>query len=213
MKVDKYIVGRIVAALRQLKQCRTEEERVGYHIVLAALAPELESVRSQAGMGRAVSERLGIARGARYIGGTKRLYAFDQAIACRSRYDEECFQSGPLEAGDEATSRGRPCTIVEIDYQADTCKLCFSTGGVSVIRDYSCIYKGTNPPSTRAPFPKNSARLCRTPPSLYPKSRETRCDELAEKARPKVEELFASEGAQSPMQRDTLRRRVGVRLV
>ena len=62
------------------------------------------------------------------------------------------------------------------------------------------------------PLPKGSARLRHAPPSLEPKGRETRRDEKAEAARPKVEELFNTEGARSPSMRDQVRRRLGVGL-
>ena len=39
---------------------------------------------------------------------------------------------GPLKAGDVATSRGQLCTVLEIDYEADTCKLGFAADGVEV---------------------------------------------------------------------------------
>ena len=61
-------------------------------------------------------------------------------------------------------------------------------------------------------FPKGSARLQRAPPSLRPAPRETRKDEKAEAARPKVEELFNAEGQRSPSQSDRVRQRVGVGL-
>ena len=62
------------------------------------------------------------------------------------------------------------------------------------------------------PFPKGSARLRPAPPSLRPAPRETRKDEKAEAARPKVVELYDTEGARSPSQRDRVRRRIGVGL-
>ena len=53
-KTDKYIVYRLHAALKQLKQCRSEDERVDYHTVLAAVAPERTAARDQSGMVRKV---------------------------------------------------------------------------------------------------------------------------------------------------------------
>lgn len=209
LKVDTYIVERIRSALTQLKQCRTEEERVDYHTVLGALAPTRAAARDSEGMIRAVSERLGIERGARYVlGGEKRPYAFDQAITRRAHYDGEVERAGPLRPGDAATSRGQKCVVVDINYEADTCTLCFGTCGVEAQHSYTCIYKGVNPPR-RAPFPKGSARLRRAPPSLRPKPREMRRDAVAEVASPKVKEIYESEGARSPAQRDSVRRRVG----
>lgn len=209
-RVDAYIVNRIKRVVVQLKQCRTEEERVDYHVVLCAIAPTRESERSQAGMIRAVSQRIGVARGARYVKGEGRKYVFEQAIDRRTAYDEAAaVAQHDLKPGDEATSRGQKCTVTQINYEADTCTLSFEQGGVSATRTYSCIYKGVDP-EPKAPFPRGSARLCRVPPSLRPSARETRHDEKAEKARSKVEELFLSEGASSPAQRDCVRRRLDV---
>ena len=187
-KVDKYIVNRAKAVLDQLKQCRTEEERVDYHTISAALAPTRESARDPAGMIRKVAARLDLERGARYNKktGERRPYVFDQAITRREAFDEG-LMSRKLAAGDKATSRGQLCTVIEIDHEADTCKLGFSLRGIEAVRTYSCIYKGVNAPG-KAPFPKGSARLRPAPPSLRPKPRETRCNEIAEAARPGVEE-------------------------
>lgn len=212
-KVDKYIISRLKAALNQLKQCRTEDERADYHTVSAAVAPTRETERDKAGMIRKVAARLGLERGARYNKktGERRPYVFDQAITRRESFDEGAAMSRKLAVGDKATSRGQPCTIIEIDHEADTCKLGFSLRGVEAVRTYSCIYKGVDAPG-KAPFPKGSARLRPAPPSLRPKPRETRRDEIAEAARAKVEELYDSEGARSPAQRDAVRRRLGVGL-
>ena len=215
-KTDKYIVDRLRAALQQLKQCRSKEECLDYHTVLAAVAPTREEKRDQQGMIVKVATRLNVRRGARYVKSTgeKRPYVFDQAITQRAVFYRVATYCGRLVAGAEAlaTSRSQPCTVIEIDYEADTCKLGFSAGGETVVRDFSCIFKGRDPPKTAA-FPRDSARLRRTPPSLRPdQQRKTRSDEKAEGARSSVEELFNAEGARSPAQRDRVRRRVGTRL-
>lgn len=212
LKVDTYLIDRVVQALSQLKQCRTEAEREDYHIVLAALAPKREAERSREGMLRAASQRLRVERGVRYFNGEKRPYAFDQAVARRAVFDEAVFKcSDALKPGDEGISHGQLCTVVEIDHKEDTCALRFSQGGVEAVREYTCIYRGSNP-RKQAPFPQGSARLRRAPPSLRVQVRERRCDEKMEAARAKVEELFDAEGARSPSQRDSVRRRVGVGL-
>ena len=209
-KTDAYIVDRLRAALHQLKQCRSEEERVDYHTVLTAVAPTREAACDTKGMIAKVASRLRVEPGSRYVKttGEKRPYAFDNAITRRTQYDEAAAQSGPLQPGQAAISRGQACTVLEIDYEADTCKLGFSTGGVEIERDYTCIYKGKDA-AGKGPFPKGSARLRRAPPSVRPKPREERRDAKAEAARPHVEKLFDDEGARSPAQRDQVRRRVG----
>eukprot|EP00966_Prymnesium_polylepis_P310689 7178182-Prymnesium_polylepis.1 len=79
-----------------------------------------------------VSDRLRLHRGARYNKKTKekRPYVFDQAITRREKFDATAAMSGQLAPGDRATSRGRPCRVVEIDHEANTCKLSFAAHGV-----------------------------------------------------------------------------------
>ena len=64
-KIDKYIVNRACAVINQLKRCRSEFERLDYHLVLAALAPERATAGDQEGMiAKVVAKRLGVTRGA-----------------------------------------------------------------------------------------------------------------------------------------------------
>lgn len=146
--------------------------------------------------------------------GEKRPYAADKAIDRRAEFDHAIrpLGEGKLREGDEASSRGRrTCTVEEIDYVADTCKLSFDFSGVHLVREYSCIYKKRNEEGQyEKRFPKGSARLRRVAPSLRPGPRKQRDDAIAEAARPHVEEFFNAEGARSPSQRDEVRRRVGV---
>lgn len=164
---------------------------------------------------RKVSERLGVERGSRYVKATgeNRPYAFNQAITRREKYDNNILAlcGVELQPGDSAMSRGQLCTIIDIDHEADTCKLSFAVGGIEATREYTSIYKGRDP-QKGASFPQGSARLSLAPPSLRPQAREERSDVKAEAARPKVEELFNAEGARSPSQREQVRRRLGVGL-
>jgi hypothetical protein len=221
-KTDAYIVDRLKAALHQLKQCRSKDEWLDYHIILAAIAPERFSAAEASkhrGEGRSIEKvcaRLALNPKARYKKGSKepRQPAIQKAITRRAeQFDAtvDLQRAAPLKVGDAASSRGQPCTVVEIDHDEDTCKLSFSSNGVEVVRSYTCIYKGNDAPG-KAPFPKGSARLRRMPPSLRPMPPAIRKDATAEAARPKVEELFDQEGARSPSQRDSVRRRLGVGL-
>ena len=81
-KVDKQIVDRLVEALHQLKQCRSGEEWVDYHVVLGAVAPKREVAGSHDGCLNAVFKRLGVTPGSRYVKATgeKRPRAPDQAV-------------------------------------------------------------------------------------------------------------------------------------
>ena len=159
---------------------------------------------------RKVAERLGVQRGTRsyksafYNGRYTRDLEprpFDQGIARRAAFDEAASMSGKLEVGAAAiaTSSCAPCTVVAIDHENETCTLEFeSAGGVKRVQAFDSI--GAKP---------GGARLHRPTPSLHPGPRVQRGDEKAEKARPKVEELFNAEGATSPSMRDQVRRRVG----
>lgn len=215
-QVDAYIVDRTSAALRQLKLCRTEEERQDYGLVLAAVAPTREAKGDAHGMIAAVCKRLGVARGSRYIkaSGERRPYAADQAITRREKWDEllQSSAAAPFKVGDRAMSRSRMCTIMAINYDADTCTVRFEKDGVMRDCDYTCIYKPKDAP-TRAPFPAGSARLRAVPVSLRPSNRcQHHHEDRIKAARAHVVDLFESEGARSPSMRDEVRRRIGVRL-
>ena len=210
-ETDRYIVDRLHAAISVLKHCCSAAMRIDLHVILGAVAPERKVERDRGGMIRRVAERLGVQRGARYIRsmGEKRERVLDQSINQRAAFDEGAEMcSDRLKVGDAATSRGRSCTVVEIDYKADTCKLSFSSGGVSITKAFTCIYKGPDAKG-KDKLPPNSARLRPLTPSLRPPEKKQRSDEKAEKAMPKVEELFDAEGARSPSIRDLVRRRVG----
>jgi hypothetical protein len=210
-KVDGYIVDRLRAVIHVYKRCLTEAMRIDLHVILGAVAPERKEKGDQDGMIKHVADRLGVQRGSRYVKATQEIRprVLQQAITRRAAFDDMLDRHGPLKPGDAAISRGRPCTVLEIDYEADTCKLEFNVSGVKLTRPYTCIYKARGEwqvapglVRTSTSFPKDSARLVRAPGSLRPAARETRKDEKAEKARPMVEELFNAEGARSPSQRD-----------
>lgn len=212
---DAKIVDRLRDALSEHKRCGSAEQQHDYLVLLAAVVPEKAKPSDPRGWGNRVSARLGVKPGFR--GKDKsRPRAFEKATATRAAFDAAVEQgkewsSFGLQVGDAATSRGQLCTVLEIDYEADTCKLGFSAGGVETAREYTCIYKGTDAAGKDA-FPKGSARLRRAPPSLRPNPRAERGDAKMEKARGAVEKLFDDEGARSPAQRDRVRRRVGVNL-
>lgn len=213
--MDKCIVDRAHAAIRQLKECRSEAERQDYGVVLAALAPVREKERAHDGMIRSVCERLGVTRGSRFVKSTglSRPRPMEQAITRRAAFDEAVqTATGLLKVGDAAISRGRVCTIVAIDHENDTCTLRFTAGSASVEQDYCYIYKGNGSSAWSASFPKGSARLRPAPPSLRLGPRATRSDEHTEAERAKVEELFENEGSRSPSMRDQVRRRVGIHM-
>ena len=182
-----------------LRQEFLRQGNVLYGILLAALAPERMGERDPRGMIRKVAERLEVQRGTRsyksaYYNGrfTRELEPrpFDQSITRRAAFDEVASRSGLLEVGAAAipfiaTSSCAPCTVVAIDHENETCTLEFACeGGVKRVQAFDSLG-----------FKPGGARLHRPAPSLRPGARAQRGDEGAEKARPKVEELFNAEGA------------------
>jgi hypothetical protein len=119
-----------------------------------------------------------------------------QAIDRRRDLDQAVSATGKLVAGASAiaSSSRLPCTVVEIDYELDTCMLEFESQGVKRVQSFTSI--GAKP---------GGARLHRVIPTLQPGPRRKRGDEKADKARSKVEELFKTEGATSPSMRDQVR--------
>ena len=121
--------------------------------ILAAVAPERET-RAYAAKHHAecrsirkVLERLGVQRGVRTVKltGESRPYAADRAISIREAFDKMvgALRTGEtLRPGDSATSRGRLCTVIDIDHEADTCTLAFEVAGIKLTRSYNCIYNG-----------------------------------------------------------------------
>ena len=139
-KIDAYIVERLKEAIHQLKQCRSKDEWLDYHIILAAIAPERVSAAEASkhrGEGRSIEKvcaRLALNPKARHPKGSKepRQPAIQKAITRRAeQFDAtlEFQRAAPLKVGDAASSRGQPCRVVEIDHDADTCKLSFSSNG------------------------------------------------------------------------------------
>ena len=95
-ETDAYIIERVKAVLHVLKYCQSEEARIEYGILLAALAPERLASGDHKGMIKQVAERLSVQRGTRsfkstYYEGryTRELEPrpFDQGITRRAAFD------------------------------------------------------------------------------------------------------------------------------
>jgi hypothetical protein len=177
-ETDAYIIERVKAVLHVFKHSHSEAARIEYGILLAAFAPERLAARDPKGMIRRVAERLGVQRGTRsyksaYYNGrfTRELEPrpFDQGITRRAAFDEMAARSGPLQVGDAAiaTSSCAACTVVDIDYEKETCTLEFaSEGGVKRMQSFGSL--GAEP---------GGARLHRPTLSLRPGPRTQRGDE------------------------------------
>ena len=104
-ETDAYIIERVKAVLHVLKYCQSEEARIEYGILLAALAPERLASGDHKGMIKQVAERLSVQRGTRsfkstYYEGryTRELESrpFDQGITRRAAFDVGVSATGKV---------------------------------------------------------------------------------------------------------------------
>jgi hypothetical protein len=104
-ETDAYIIERVKAVLHVLKYCQSEEARIEYGILLAALAPERLASGDHKGMIKQVAERLSVQRGTRsfkstYYEGryTRELEPrpFDQGITRRAAFDVGVSATGKV---------------------------------------------------------------------------------------------------------------------
>jgi hypothetical protein len=74
------IVDLFKEALDEIKNCRTEQQRVEFHIALACVMPPREAEGSKNGWIRPICDRLGLKRGKRSEKNGARPYASEQAV-------------------------------------------------------------------------------------------------------------------------------------
>eukprot|EP00966_Prymnesium_polylepis_P210373 4871617-Prymnesium_polylepis.2 len=114
-ETDAYIVDRVRAILYALKPCRSEQQRVEYHTILAAVAPEVAAAGPK-GWGCRVSERLDVSFSWRTrtakekaAGATHgRPRALRRAMGVRAAFEEKLAATfTPLQIGDAVLARGQ----------------------------------------------------------------------------------------------------------
>ena len=205
------IADLLEAGLAETKHCRTEQQRIEYHIGLGYVMPPRVAEGNSSGWIRRICERLGIQRGKRSAKRDARPYASDQAVDQRAQFNKDvALQKKPLQEGDKVLSHGDSCKLTRIFVRCDEeygeegppCVLTFRAGEVTEEHSYKSMYgKG-----------EGSARLQRLPPTLAPPPRETPSTAVSNETRWKVK-LHAHEVcAESPCKRDAMRKHVGPRV-
>jgi len=170
------IVDLFKEALDEIKNCRTEQQRVEFHIALACVMPPREAEGSKNGWIRPICDRLGLKRGKRSEKNGARPYASEQAVETRAIFNKDReLLAQPVKVGDMVLSKGQLCELTAIGEglcgnEGPSCVLAFRAGTVTQEHKYSTMYG----------IGKDSARLQRPPPSLTPGGRAQRKDTVSE---------------------------------
>jgi hypothetical protein len=104
------IVDLFKEALDEIKNCRTEQQRVEFHIALACVMPPREAEGSKNGWIRPICDRLGLKRGKRSEKNGARPYASEQAVENRAIFNKDReLLAQPVKVGDMVLSKGQLC--------------------------------------------------------------------------------------------------------
>jgi len=202
------IVDLFKDALDEIKNCRTEQQRVEFHIALACVMPPREAQGSKNGWIKPICDRLGLKRGKRSEKNGARPYASEQAVETRAIFNKDReLLAQPVKVGDMVLSKGQLCELTAIGEglcgnEGPSCVLAFRAGTVTQEHKYSTMYG----------IGKDSARLQRPPPSLTPGGRAQRKDTVSERTRQVVKLHAYDTCAESPCKRDAMRKQVGPRV-
>lgn len=196
-----YVGERVRDAIQVNKKCATEQQRQEYLIGLAHCAPPRLAAADQAGMLRRVSEFLGVARGKRSQKRGGRPHAFDKMVDARALFDEEARQMlGPLGhvfcEGQKVVTHNGAAEIKSFTPQGGVIVV-YRAGECFMSREYKCC-------TGQAP---GSARLQHPPPSLMPSARQR--GGTSDAVKKSIQDHAGDFCAESPHQRDVMRKRVG----
>ena len=197
LRTESFMIKRYVDGLWMLQGCRSTQQRDDYYTGLSLVAPPPAEFGDQSGMGHNITERL------RSFGLLVRRQGrpWQQAVSNRAAADAAFKKEGtPLRAGEQAISRGRSCTVVQMSADG-SCKLSFSAEGIEATRDFKSAGRG-----------KGGARLARIPVSMRAPAVAQRSDEKSSAAASSVREFCDLQGARSPSTKDRVRRWVGAGL-
>ena len=162
------VIGRLKAAISSLKQCRNEQQRQEYRLLLAAIAPE-KGERMNDRVANAVGARRG---GAPFLDAIDRRVIIDQAIA---------LQNVPIGVGDRVMCRHGEGLLVEYSGLNSPCAVEITIEGYVHISKFTSAGKA-----------KGGGRLQRVPVSFACEARMTRCDALHADLKEKVRALTAA---------------------
>ena len=109
------IVDLFKDALDEIKNCRTEQQRVEFHIALACVMPPREAQGSKNGWIKPICDRLGLKRGKRSEKNGARPYASEQAVETRAIFNKDReLLAQPVKVGDMVLSKGQLCELTAI---------------------------------------------------------------------------------------------------
>ncbi len=161
------IVDLFKEALDEIKNCRTEQQRLEFHIALACVMPPREAEGSKNGWIRPICDRLGLKRSKRSEKNCARPYASDQAVENRAIFNQDReLLAQPVKVGDMVLSKGQlyEFTVIGEGLCARRVRHVWSRFVLAQSHRYSSMYD----------IGKDSARLQRPPPSLtcaWPRTR------------------------------------------
>jgi hypothetical protein len=109
------IVDLFKEALYEIKNCRTDPQRVEFHIALACLMPPREAEGSKNGWIRPICDRLVLKRGKRSEKNGARPYESEQAVENRAIFNQDReLLAQPVKVGDMVLSKGQLCELTAI---------------------------------------------------------------------------------------------------
>ncbi len=107
------IVDLFKDALDEIKNCRTEQQRVEFHNALVCVMSPRETQGSKNGWIKPICDRLGVKRGKRSEKNGARPYASEQAVETRAIFnkDRELLVE-PVKVRDMVLSKGQLCELI-----------------------------------------------------------------------------------------------------
>jgi hypothetical protein len=109
------IVDLFKDALDEIKNCRTEQQRVEFYIALDCVMSPREAQGSKNGWIKPICDRLGLKRGKRTEKNGTRPYVSEQAVENRVIFKKDCeLLPQPVKVGDMVLSKGQLCELTVI---------------------------------------------------------------------------------------------------
>ncbi len=111
-ETNSKIVDLFKEALDEIKNCRTEQQRVEFHIALVCVMPPRETQVSKTGWIKPICDRLGLKRGKQSEKNGVRPYVSEQAVENRAIFNKDReLLAQPVKVGDMVLSKGQLCEL------------------------------------------------------------------------------------------------------
>jgi hypothetical protein len=198
-QTNALIVGQLRSVLQELKQCRSEQQRQQYRIILTAAVPAPGSYQEEP-----VAAALGVYRQGK---------PFKDSITMRAEITAAIEANKKrLQVGDDVVCRHGRGKLVEVEYDSgyESDDICSEPGACAVEITVSG-HKHVSRFRTGGKG-KGGARLQHVPISLAHGARGQRKDAVSEDVEEAVVEFLLSECATSPCAKDQVRKRIGTNM-